>query len=407
MKKFYLFVTIAGAATLTGVVVRLGNLHPPSIIATVVFFFALLGAGFLLSWGLESAEKFVSKGLAIAVLALITVLPEYAVDIYYSFQAGRHPGSEYVGFAAANMTGANRLLVGLAWPVIVLLHWWRSKKKNVTLAEANLTEIGFLFLSSLYAFVIVLKNKIDLWDTIILIAIYLIYLWQTGKGSSEEQEAEKEIGPAAALTKLSKQKQYIIITALGVYAAFVILLSAEPFAESLIATGGQLGLNKFLLIQWLAPLASEAPTIIIAILLTIALKPESALSAMISDKINQWTLLVGMIPLAYSIGGGTWGHLPLDARQREEFFLTAAQSLFALSLLLGLKFTLRKGLILLFLFAIQLLIAFIYRNNEVTTIHSLTYLSWLYLILSLIAVIKQRKEIVNHVLSLKNTLANR
>ncbi|QEM07081.1 sodium:proton exchanger [Mucilaginibacter rubeus] len=401
MKKFYLSVAFAIAATLTGVVVRLADLHPLSIIATVIFFFALLGAGFLLSWGLESAEKFVAKGLAIAVLALITVLPEYAVDIYYSFQAGRHPGSEYVGFAAANMTGANRLLVGLAWPVIVMLYWWQNKKNSVTLARSNFKEIGFLFLASLYSFVIVLKNKIDLWDTLILIIIYFIYLWQTGKGSNEEQEAEKEIGPAAALTNLSKQKQYIIITVLGVYATFVILLSAEPFAESLIATGGQLGLNKFLLIQWLAPLASEAPTIIIAILLTLALKPESALSAMISDKINQWTLLVGMIPLAYSIGGGTWGHLPLDARQREEFFLTAAQSLFALSLLLGLKFSLKKGLILLSLFAIQLLIAFIYRNDEITTIHSLTYLCWLYLILALATGVQQRKEVINYVLSLK------
>lgn len=401
MKKFYLSVAFAIAATLTGVVVRLADLHPPSIIATVIFFFALLGAGFLLSWGLESAEKFVAKGLAIAVLALITVLPEYAVDIYYSFQAGRHPGSEYVGFAAANMTGANRLLVGLAWPVIVMLYWWQNKKNSVTLARSNFKEIGFLFLASLYSFVIVLKNKIDLWDTLILIIIYFIYLWQTGKGSNEEQEAEKEIGPAAALTNLSKQKQYIIITVLGVYAAFVILLSAEPFAESIIATGGQLGLNKFLLIQWLAPLASEAPTIIIAILLTLAFKPESALSALISDKINQWTLLVGMIPLAYSIGGGTWGHLPLDARQREEFFLTAAQSLFALSLLLNLKFSLKKGLLLLFLFAIQLLIAFIYRNDEITTIHSLTYLSWLYLILALATGVQQRKEVINYVLSLK------
>lgn len=365
------------------------------------FFFALLGAGFLLSWGLESAEKFVAKGLAIAVLALITVLPEYAVDIYYSFQAGRHPGSEYVGFAAANMTGANRLLVGLAWPVIVLLYWWQNKKNSVTLGNSNFKEIGFLFLASIYSFFIVLKNKIDLWDTLILIIIYFIYLWQTGKGSNEEQEAEKEIGPAAALTNLSKQKQYIIITVLGVYAAFVILLSAEPFAESLIATGGQLGLNKFLLIQWLAPLASEAPTIIIAILLTLALKPESALSALISDKINQWTLLVGMIPLAYSIGGGTWGHLPLDARQREEFFLTASQSLFALSLLLNLKFSLKKALLLLFLFAVQLLIAFIYRNDEITTIHSLTYLSWLYLILALATGVQQRKEVINYVLSLK------
>lgn len=395
MKKLIINIALAVAATLPGIFVRLTGIHLASLSTTVIFFIALVSAGLLLSWGVEAAEKHVAKGLAIAVLALITVLPEYAVDIYYSYQAGSHPGSEYVGFAAANMTGANRLLVGMAWPLIVLLYWWRSKKKGVELHRENFTEIAFLALSSLYAFVIVLKNRIDIVDTIVLIAIYFLYLSRTSKGAKEESVEEAEVGPSAALIRLPKQKQYLIIIGLAVYAGFVILMSAEPFAESLIASGESFGFNKFLLIQWLAPLASEAPTVIVMILMTLALLPTSALSALISDKINQWTLLVGMIPLAYSIGLGHMGHLPLDARQREEFFITAAQSLFALSLLLCLRLSLKSAIALLALFWVQLLIAFIYRNDETKTITSLTWLSWIYLVLAVTVIFFNRKCLMN------------
>ncbi|ASZ09604.1 hypothetical protein KTO58_28020 [Chitinophaga pendula] len=391
MKKLFINIVLAITATLPGIFVRLAGIRLGPLNTTIIFFIALLSAGLLLSWGVEAAEKHVAKGLAIAVLALITVLPEYAVDIYYSYQAGNHPGSEYVGFAAANMTGANRLLVGMAWPLIVLLYWWRSKKKGIELHRENLIEIGFLALSSLYSFVIVLKSRIDIFDTIVLVAIYFLYLWRVSKGTREEAVEEAEVGPSAALTKLPKQKQYLIIICMAVYAAFVILLSAEPFAESLISSGESLGFNKFLLIQWLAPLASEAPTVIVMILMTLALLPTSALSALISDKINQWTLLVGMIPLAYSIGLGHMGHLPLDARQGEEFFLTAAQSLFALSLLLCLRLSLTSSLALLGLFLVQIIIAFIYSNDEPKTIVSLTWLAWIYLALTITVIIFKRK----------------
>ncbi len=65
-------------------------------------------------------------------------------------------------YAAANMTGANRLLVGLAWPLMAVLHWWRSRQCGIALATVNMVEIGFLLLASMYAFVIVLKNSISL-----------------------------------------------------------------------------------------------------------------------------------------------------------------------------------------------------------------------------------------------------
>ena len=44
------------------------------------------------------------------------------------------------------------------------------------------------------------------------------------------------------------------------FAAVVILLSAEHFAEALVATGQEFNISEFLLIQWLAPLASRHPS---------------------------------------------------------------------------------------------------------------------------------------------------
>lgn len=384
MRKFIFYVALAVAATLPGLVIRLTGTHLSPLPTVVIFFAAILGAGFLLSWGAEAAEQHVSRGLAVALLALITVLPEYAVDIYFSYQAGLHPGSQYVGFAAANMTGANRLLVGTGWSLIVLLFWWRSGRRGVQLFPQNSAEIVFLALASVYAFVIVLKDRIDVFDTLFLGLIFAAYLWRVGKMSAkdDDEEDETEVGPAAVLETLPKKRQYAAIAALAVFAAFVIIVTAEPFAESLIAGSRVIGINEFLVIQWVAPLAGESPEIIITILFTLALRPTIALGALISDKINQWTLLVGMIPLAYSLGAGTIGSLPLDLRQREEFFLTAAQSLFGLALLLCLRLSLKSAFALLGLFLVQFGLAFYFHNDESRTIVVLTYMAWLYLILA-------------------------
>ena len=169
---------------------------------------------------------------------------------------------------------------------------------------------------------------------------------------------------------------------MSIAAAGVILLAAEPFAESLVASGRRLGVDEFLLIQWLAPLASEAPAVTIAILFVLDGRARAGLTTMISDKINQWTLLVGMLPIAMSIGAGQVMSLPLDARQHEEFFLTAAQSLFALALLLPLRLSLWGALALASLFVTQLALAFFYQATPEREIAVLTALAWVNLALA-------------------------
>ena len=97
------------------------------MVALVIYGAAVVAASFLLAWAAEAAQIDVSGGLAIALLALIAVLPEYAVDLYYAYVSGHVP--EYTQYAAANMTGSNRLLMGLGWPVVVLVESvpWRAR----------------------------------------------------------------------------------------------------------------------------------------------------------------------------------------------------------------------------------------------------------------------------------------
>ena len=398
LRKFGLYVALAVMAALPGLAQGLTGMHITPLFDALCAGVAVLGAGFMLSWGVEAAEEHVSRGLALAVLALITVLPEYAVDIYFAFQAGRQPGSDYVQFAAANMTGANRLLVGVGWPLIALLFWWRTGKRGVQLTWENSVEVTYLALGSFYSFVIVLKGRIDWFDLLVLFGLFGAYLWRLGTLRKDEGniEEEAEVGPAAVLTRLPRRRQYTIIAALASFAGLIIVIEAKPFAESLIEAAAALGVNRFLLIQWVSPLAGEAPEIIITILFTLALRPTYALGALISDKINQWTLLVGTLPLVYSIGAGRLLALPLGARQHEEFFLTAAQSLFAVALLLRLRFSLLGALILLALFLGQLAIGFAFQDDEARTIAHLTSFAWCYLILTAILFLAERARLMEH-----------
>ena len=395
MRKLWISIGIAFLAMVPAIYFRATGIRPDPVLDTIVFGIAILAAGFMLSWGAETAEGQISAGLIVALVAIVTVLPEYAVDIYYAWRAGQAPNSNYVHYAAANMTGANRLLVGLAWPLLVLIHWWRSRDKAIALAPLNSVEILFLLVPSLYAFTVLLKDSIAPLDAVVLVAIFAVYLWRVSslpkvhaaggdvsKQEAEEEEGEeeeKEVGLAVEIEKLPVAQQWTLMAGLAIVAALMIFFSAEPFAESMVSSGRELGINEFLLIQWLAPLASEAPAVTVAILFVLSGRAAAGLTTMISDKINQWTLLVGMLPLAMSVGAGSLMALPLDARQHEEFFLTAAQSLFGLALLLRLRLGLGAAAALAILFSAQVALAFTFRDNEALTIRTLTWLGWAYL----------------------------
>jgi cation:H+ antiporter len=319
------------------------------------------------------------------VLALIAVLPEYAVDLYYAFTAGHNPA--YVQYAAANMTGSNRLLMGIGWPVVVLIAVAVARKatgkaaRALDLEPSNRVELGFLLIAGVAAFLIPATGQIHLIFGIALLAWFGCYLYKLSRGDVEEPDL---IGAAAALGKLPDHARRVTVVAMLIVAAAVILACAKPFANSLIDAGTQLGIDKFLLVQWLAPLASEAPEFIIAIIFAARGKGTAAIATLISSKVNQWTLLVGSLPLAHLLGGGGPA-LVLDSRQIEEMLLTATQTLMGIALILALRFHRFSAWALLALFVVQF---------PITSTTGRLTLCGIYAVIALAALIVNRQHIL-------------
>jgi cation:H+ antiporter len=350
LNRYWALIALAVAVTLPALWLRFGGapVDQPALRA-VVFGCAIVGGAFLLTWGAEVAEIDISQGLALAFLALVAVLPEYAVDLYFAWKAAYRP--EYTAYAAANMTGANRLLIGIAWPLIVGLNWVRGRRAEVRLPRARAVELAFLSLATAYSFVIPLKGTISLLDTVVFVSLFAAYIWRIASAETSEPDL---VGPALALAAFRPAIRRALVGVTFLFSATVILASAEPFAEALIAVGRRSGVDEFLLVQWVAPLASEAPEVVIACILTLKGDAQAGMGAMVSAKVNQWTLLVGTLPLVYSLALGHPGALYLDSRQVEEILLTAAQSLFGVAVICTLRLSLFESAVLLVLFTLQL-----------------------------------------------------
>jgi cation:H+ antiporter len=326
---------------------------------------AIFGAAALLSWAAELAQIEISQALALAFLALVAVLPEYAVDMYLAWTAAKDPA--YTAYAAANMTGANRLLIGMGWSMVLFASWLVSRGRAIEVKPAQRLELLALFVASVYAFCIPFKRTLSLVDTVFFIGLFAWYIRMASLGHVEEPGLA---GPAERLALLPRRWRRLATVGLFLLPAYAIFISAEPFADGLLHNARRLGIEEFILIQWLAPLASEAPEFIVAIVFALRRNPTAGLGTLISSKVNQWTLLVGMLPLVYAISGQHLEPMALDARQAEEIFLTAAQSVLALVILANLSFGLGEAVLLMGLFLLQ----FLFPTTEVRIILGFSYL---------------------------------
>lgn len=332
-------------------IVHFGHVPLPLPLNAILPGLGIFGAAFLLSWAAELAQLEIPQALALAVLALIAVLPEYAVDIYFAWTAGKDPS--YIPYATANMTGANRLLIGVGWPVVLFAFWLSTRKRQVLLEPAQGIEIVTLLIATIYSFIIPLKGTLSLFDTAFLLGLFAVYMVLASRAQHVEPELE---GPSRWISKFPLFLRRLTMLSFFFLAGLTIFLAAKPFAEGLLKLGESWGVEKFILVQWIAPLASESPEFIVAILFALRAAAGASLGTLVSSKVNQWTLLVGMLPLAFCLSAGRLGSMHLDSRQVEEIFLTSAQSLFAVSVLANFSFSFWEAMTLLVLFSTQLAI---------------------------------------------------
>ena len=344
---------ILGAPILWGV--HLVDLPP--VASLLLFGVGIVAGAFLISWAAEVAQLDVSGSLAIAVLALIAILPEYVIEFTLARDAGlsydlANPVfTEEIGYVAANVTGANRLLIGLGWAAVILIYWLKRRRVLDMRGEMGL-EITMLTIATLATLLIFFMQEVHFVLAAALIALYVIYLWISSRKEVEEPDL---MGPAALLGSFSVGARRAAVLFLFFYSAIVIIAAAHPFVEDgLIATGKQYGISEFLLIQWLAPLASESPEIIVAVLFSLRANPVAGMTALISAEVNQLTLLIGSMAMVFSGYAGAVLDFPLDWKQSVEFLLTTSVSLFALLLVAKRVINWWAGAILLGLFIAHL-----------------------------------------------------
>lgn len=322
----------------------------------------VLSASLFIAWATEVTTFFLSRGLAFALLALLQVLPEFAIEAVITYQAAVDESG--LRLVTANFTGANRLIVGLFVPLVYFMAAHRARRQGTPIREIQLgressIEVMALLLATAYSFTIVMRAEVNLVDAAILVLIYVTYLVITFRlpPSTEGHEDLPLVPRMIRMQPLLRQK--LIIIGLFLVGGALLFSSIEPFYHNTIQLGVALGIGAYFLFQWIAPLLSEFPELITIVYWGRTGRANLGLTNAISSKVNQWTLLIAMVPIVYAYGTWRYGRfsfsLHFDSSQQLEILLTAAQGLFAAACFVNLRFQRREAWTLLLLWAVQLL----------------------------------------------------
>jgi len=317
---------------------------------------SILVSAFIIAWGAEAAQFLISQGLALAILAWLQTLPEFAVEAVIAWNAGKDPSQTHL--AIANFTGSLRLLVGLGWPLIYFTAAaFRRSFISVQLEKEHSVEVFGLLLPILYFTFIWWKGTLAVWDAFPLTSFYILYLWVLWKipAKEEHEEALEELGviPRKVLA-LGPPRRGIAIATLFLAGGIVLYFSAHPFLESMLAIATTFGVSTFVFVQWVAPFLSEFPEKLSAFYWARKVSTaNTALMNMVSSNINQWSILSAMIPVLFVISAGHIKPLVFDEMQRQEIILTVLQSFLGFLLLLNLDLRFHEALVLFVFWGVQ------------------------------------------------------
>lgn len=314
----------------------------------------ILLASLFIAWAAESAQFFVAQGFALAILAWMQTLPEFAVEAVIAW----HRQTPYL---LANLTGALRLLTGLGWPMIyasaAFFHRRKSRKplRSIELEWQHSVQVVGLLLPLLYALFIWWKATLNVYDGAVLIGIYAAYLLLLSRMPPEEEEGIDELERVPRAIVLSPRPRRIaLIALLFIAGGLLIRFTAAPFLGSLLALAALAGIPKFRFIQWVAPIVSEFPEMASTFYWarTVTRAP-MALMNMVSSNINQWTLLVAMLPIVFSMSAGAVTSIPFDKQQELELLMTIAQALVGMLFLVNMELAWWEAALLFALWVFQ------------------------------------------------------
>lgn len=328
----------------------LATTHPATVLAAAP---AILIASVVIAWAAESAQFFIAQGFALAILAWLQTLPEFAVEAVLAWK-------QQVPLLMANLTGALRLLTGFGWPVIYLTaavtkhRRGEGKLHYIQLEKEQCVEVVGLIGPLLYMSIVTIKSSLNVVDAAALTSIYVVYLVILSKMPPEDPEEIHDLAvvPRTVVTA-PRAMRILAIATMFAAGGFLIYISAEPFLSSLLAISTSIGIPAFIFVQWVAPLVSEFPEMASTFYWARTVeKAPMALMNMVSSNINQWTLLPAMLAGVYAWSVGAPKPIEFDGRQQLELMLTVGQAMTGLLCLMNMRLAWWEATLMLIFFAI-------------------------------------------------------
>lgn len=330
--------------------IPLDSVHPATVLMAAP---AILIASVMIAWAAESSQFFIAQGFALAILAWLQTLPEFAVEAVLAWK-------QQVPLLLANLTGALRLLTGFGWPVIYLTASMAKRRRGegqlhfIQLEKEQCVEVIGLIGPLLYIAVITAKSSLSVYDGLVLTTIYVAYLLVLSKMPPEDPDEihDLEIVPRTIVTA-PRLRRIFYISTLFVAGGLLIYFSAEPFLASLLSISTMVGIPSFVFIQWVAPLVSEFPEMASTFYWARTVeKAPMALMNMVSSNINQWTLLPAMLAVVYAWSVGAATPIVFDQHQKLELILTLGQTVIGLLFLINMRLAWWEAALMLVFFAI-------------------------------------------------------
>jgi cation:H+ antiporter len=329
-------------------------------------------ASFVIAWAAESAQFFMSQALSLAILAWLQTLPEFAVAAVIAWE-------QKLPLITANFTGSLRLLTGLGWPMIYFTAAISAKNRQFRAMRAELAacrargeagggadgarglhpeianrafldpvyldkehavEVMALIPPLLYFWVIFFKGTLNLIDSLFLLLCYVAYLIVARNIPPKEEDGTHELPRVTQrVMSLGGWKRPLAVVVLFLAGGAGIMFIARPFLHSMLALAVSLGVSQFLFIQCVAPFLSEFPEKLSAFYWARTVrKAPMAFMNMVSSNINQWTVLVAMLPIVYCVSRGGYSVIVFDSFQKLEILLTMAQAILGFFMLANMEF---------------------------------------------------------------------
>lgn len=314
----------------------------------------ILLSAFVIGWAAETAQTFMSRALALSLLAWLQTLPEFAVEANIAWRQER-------SLMIANLTGSLRLITGLGLPMIFFVHFFfqgfRTRKfiRAISLDEQDFLSVLCVFVSILYFIFVWAKGSLNLFDSVALFIIYGAYLWMLRTFPAHgEEDLEDLPWVGQQLIKLAPVPKIIGTLLLFLIGGMALYFSVHPFVDTLQKWAVRFGISTFVFIQWVAPFLSEFPEKVSAFNWARQKnKAPMAVMNMVGSNINQWTMLAGMIPIVFNLSLGHYEAVIFDSSHRAELLLTIVQSLLVGILLLDLEFSIGDAALVFVLWLVQ------------------------------------------------------